>query len=565
MNDFGNDGFFNGTLSEPRKKGFRINRLYWMMRRAWRRSKKDRSFRNLSKALPVWRRQVEQARSTGTALDTPFQRIALFGVLQYWIEQTTLLAATLAGLGKDVQIATMPYRSPNQWMNEGEIRKQEQKLQRILGGFSPYVQSVSLYQIGRDKPLSSLPEELEEQVKAISLRDVQYLLQIEEFNSTNPNTAAGRLYMLRLERNRRTALAALDWLQQERMDGILIPNGTVLETAAVYQVARYLDIPRVTYEFGEQRQRIWLAQNAEVMLQETDSLWEAYKDKPLTDTEWETIQALYSARQNADLWKNFSRRWQGIPSQGSQNARQKLGLDDRPIALLAANVIGDSLTLSRQVFSHSMTEWLVETVKFLMKRPNAQLIIRVHPGERYTKGPSVADQLKQSLGELPSHIHLVRADDPINTYDLIGLADLGLVYTTTAGLEMAMAGVPVVVSGKTHYRRRGFTVDPVSWEEYFTVLQEMLFNGKSAPLSEGQVNLAWNYAYRFFFDYPFDFPWRLHFFKQGDLEEWQLPRVLSTEGIKKFGKALSILGGAPIEWAESPIHEDILPIEKVKA
>lgn len=565
MNDFGNDWFLNRTLSESRKKGFRITRWYWLIRRAWRRSKKDRSFRNLSKALPIWRKEIEQARAKKLVLDTPFQRIALFGVLQYWIEQTTLLAVTLAGLGKEVLIATMPYRAPDKLMSESEILRQEQKIHRILADLSPYVHSVSLFQIESQGATSSLPEELEEQVKAISLRDVQYLLQIEEFDLTNPDSIASRLYTLRLERNRRTTLSALNWLKQERIDGILIPNGTVLETAALYQVARYLGIPRVTYEFGEQRQRIWLAQNAEVMLQETDSMWEAYKDKPLTDTQWETIRALYSARQNADLWQNFSRRWQGTPSQGSQNARQKLGLNDRPIALLAANVIGDSLTLGRQVFSRSMTDWLVETVKSVMQHPTVQLVIRVHPGERYTKGPSVADQLKLYLGELPPHIHIIRADDPINTYDLIGLADLGLVYTTTAGLEMAMAGVPVVVSGKTHYRKRGFTLDPSSWKEFITILQERLYDGKSTPLSEEQVNLAWSYAYRFFFDYPFDFPWRLHFFKQGDLEEWSLSRVLSHEGMLAFGKALRVLGGAPIEWAEMPIHEDIFFTEKIKA
>lgn len=565
MNDFRNDWFLNRTLSESRKKGFHITRWYWLIRRAWRRSKKDRSFRNLSKALPVWRKEIEQARAKKLVLDTPFQRIALFGVLQYWIEQTTLLAVTLAGLGKEVLIATMPYRAPDKLMSESEILRQEQKIHRILADLSPYVHSVSLFQIESQGATSSLPEELEEQVKAISLRDVQYLLQIEEFDLTNPDSIASRLYTLRLERNHRAALAALNWLQQERIDGILIPNGTVLETAALYQVARYLGIPQVTYEFGEQRQRIWLAQNAEVMLQETDSMWEAYKDKPLTETQWESIRALYSARQNADLWQNFSRRWQGTPSQGSQNARQKLGLDDRPIAMLAANVIGDSLTLARQVFSRSMTEWLVETVKSVMQHPTVQLIVRVHPGERYTKGPSVVDQLNLSLGELPPHIHIIRADDPINTYDLIGLADLGLVYTTTAGLEMAMAGVPVVVSGKTHYRKRGFTLDPSSWKEYFAILQERLYEGKSTSLSEEQVNLAWSYAYRFFFDYPFDFPWRLHFFKQGDLEEWPLARVLSAEGIKTFGKALRVLGGAPIEWAEMSIHEGIFLTEKRKA
>jgi len=101
----------------------------------------------------------------------------------------------------------------------------------------------------------------------------------------------------------------------------------------------------VTYEFGEQRGRIWLAQNAEVMRQETDALWQTRQILPLDEIQWEQARSLYGSRQRGDLWQNFSRRWQGLPSQGVEQARRTLHLDERPTALLAANVIGDSLTL----------------------------------------------------------------------------------------------------------------------------------------------------------------------------------------------------------------------------
>ena len=42
-----------------------------------------------------------------------------------------------------------------------------------------------------------------------------------------------------------------------------------------------------------------------------------------------------------------------MPSQGGEQARRDLGLDERPLVLLAANVIGDSLTLGRQVFTRA--------------------------------------------------------------------------------------------------------------------------------------------------------------------------------------------------------------------
>ena len=179
---------------------------------------------------------------------------------------------------------------------------------------------------------------------------------------------------------------------------------------------------------------------------------------------------LFTARQGASLWENFARRWQGVPSEGGDQVRQALSLDQRPIVLLATNVIGDSLTLGRQVFSDSMTEWLERTVRFFAGRPDVQLVVRIHPGELITKGPSVADVVHQALPSIPENIHLVPADAKVNTYDLVEIADLGLVYTTTVGMEMAMSGVPVIVVGNTHYRDKGFTLDPTSWEAYFELL-----------------------------------------------------------------------------------------------
>ena len=73
--------------------------------------------------------------------------------------------------------------------------------------------------------------------------------------------------------------------------------------------------------------------------------------------------------------------------------------------------------------------------------------------------------LRAASPELPDHVRAVPPESDISTYDLIELADVGLVYTTTVGLEMAMRGIPVIVAGQTHYRGKGFTTDPGSVED----------------------------------------------------------------------------------------------------
>ncbi len=358
----------------------------------------------------------------------------------------------------------------------------------------------------------------------------------------------GDLYQLRQARNSAAAHAALTHLKSNRPDTVVIPNGSILEFGVVYQVARFLDIPVVTYEFGEQRQRIWLGKDVEVMHQQTDDLWLARGGHPLSETQLDQVKRLFAARQKASLWENFSRRWQGAPSIGGQQTRIELGLDNRPIVLLATNVIGDSLTLGRQVFSDSMTEWLKRTVLYFASCNQVQLVVRIHPGELITKGPSVADVLGDVFPDgLPNHIHLVPAEATVNTYDIVEISDLGLVYTTTVGLEMAMSGVPVVVVGQTHYRQKGFTLDPSSWESYFELLDRVLFAPDKFRLSRIQVERAWEYAYRFFFEYPFPFPWHLvHLWT--DVKDWPINRVLDKDGQSQFGDTFRYLVGETIDW-----------------
>jgi hypothetical protein len=286
------------------------------------------------------------------------------------------------------------------------------------------------------------------------------------------------------------------------------------------------------------------------MLQETDHMWSVRRENKLTQAQSDKIKTLYASRQSAKLWNNFTRQWQDTAHRGGEATRNQLGLDSRPIVLLAANVIGDSLTLGRQVFTQNMTEWLEKTIQIFRDRTDAQLVVRIHPGERYTRGPSVADVISQVMPQLPPHIHLVAADDPINTYDLVEIADVGLVYTTTVGMEMAMSGTPVIVIGNTHYRSKGFTFDPGTWEEYCRMVEQALNRDKGLYLSENQVELAWNYAYNFFFEYPYPFPWHLLYFWD-ELQEWPLSRVLSDEGRERYGATFNTLGGEPRDWTSS--------------
>ena len=513
--------------------------IYWLIQQSEEPPTKNYYLNKLEDALPRW---VDQVTSSDYHSKIDGKRVLIFAALHYWISHIALVGTTLSGLGHDVVLMYLPYARWEEPINRFDLRRQDLYTRRVLQKADPILKAVSLLDVKGIK--GPLPEPLKQAVDEISLRDTQYTTQLEKVDRDSD------LYKLRLARNTEAALKAINWLMTHSPDVVIIPNGSILEMGIFYQVANYLDIPTITYEFGEQRNRIWLALNKEVMRQETDDLWAAFRDRPITNNELEKVRDLFGSRKNADLWKNFSRRWQTLPSQGGEQVRQSLGLDDRPVALLAANVIGDSLTLGRQMFSSNMTEWLERTVKYVAERSDLQLVVRIHPGERHTKGPSVAEIVNQALLTIPENIRLISADDQINTYDLLEIANLGLVYTTTVGLEMAMSGVPVLVVGQTHYREKGFTFDPKSWEDYFSLLERFAQNQQSFQLPSEQVDLAWQYAYNFFFEYPAPFPWPMpRFWKE--LEDWPIERVLSAEGLAEYGDTFRYLVGEPRKWTTS--------------
>ncbi len=487
----------------------------------------------LKTALPDWVEQVENSPLRKQA----GKKVLVFATLHYWISHAALLSLALVGMGHSVTLSYLPFSNWKKPLNKFDLRRREAYIRSV---FKPTESVIEIISFARN-PVVSLPDSLAQTIEQIAIMDTQYTLQIEEVDQ------ASELFQLRVQRDQAAAAAALAWLQAEKPDMVVLPNGLILEFGAVFHAARHLNIPVVSYEFGEQRGRIWLAHNTSVMLQETSALWSAKKGEPFSETERADVQELFGTRQAAGLFRHFYRRWQDVPAEGAAQVQAKLNLDARPIVLLAANVIGDSLTLGRAAFTGDMSTWLRRTLVYFAKRPDLQFVLRVHPGEKNLDGPSVADLVRAELPQLPAHMRVVAAGDLINTYDLVAAADLGLVYTTTVGLEMAMSGLPVIVAGCTHYRGKGFTFDPTSWQDYFLSLEKVLSDLPAARLGKEQVDQAWHYAYSFFFDYPQPFPWHLlHFTK--DLETTSLADLFTQQGQEKYGHTFDYLLGEPFDW-----------------
>ncbi len=216
----------------------------------------------LQAALPA---AVEQVRPYAEKAPKG-KKLLLFATLHYWVEQAAMVGLALRGLGHNVTVAYLPYGDWRVDINSFDLRRQDLYTQRVLKPLAGLVNTASLLDL---QPASELPENLIEDIHLVSTYDAQYTLQVEDVDEDS------ELFRLRLARNDYAARAALAYLQTEQPDVVLIPNGTITELGAVYRVARHLGIRTVTYEFNDQREQVWIAQDDEVMRQRTDDLWEA--------------------------------------------------------------------------------------------------------------------------------------------------------------------------------------------------------------------------------------------------------------------------------------------------
>ena len=485
--------------------------------------------------------------------NTQPKKVCLFASLHYWIEESALIGLALAGQGHSVNLAYLPYAEWDKEITPFDLRRQDLYTRAVFAGAKDFLRLTPL--ADGQYPSDNLPAEVLQAVEQVSDYDTQYTLQVEE---TDRSCA---LYRLRYLRNLQAAGALYAWLQAEKPDVLIVPNGTILEMGVAYRVARPLGLRVVTFEFADQRERIWLAQDDEIMSHDTSALWQALGGQNLPETARRAMLNLYAARRNAKLWGNFARQWQQTPLQGAREVRAKLGLDQRPVALLATNVLGDSLTLGRQRISATMADWIVGTLAYYTRHPEAQLLVRVHPGELLTHGTSMVEVINANFPRLPENIHIILPGDKTNTYDLVEIADFGLVYTTTVGMEMAMVGLPVIVAGKTHYAGKGFTLDPQSWEAFEDLLTRVLAAPASFRLSPQQVEQAWLYAYLFFFEFSLPFPWHLLWLAD-DFSARPLRFVLSPEGQARFAPTFGYLVGEPLDWAARGLARlNELPVE----
>jgi hypothetical protein len=191
----------------------------------------------------------------------------------------------------------------------------------------------------------------------------------------------------------------------------------------------------------------------------------------------------------------------------SDAVRNVLGLDSgRPIVSLFTNVAWDAAIMYPSRAFPRMVDWVNETIRYFVTRPEFQLVVRIHPAEKrlaHVCRQPMTSEIQACFPDLPPNVSVVAPEKPVNSYALGQISVAALIYGTQLGLELAAMGVPVVMAAEGAYWQKGFTFDARDRESYFQLLDKIQ---SLEPDDPTRTERARHWAHYFYFRRMLDFP-----------------------------------------------------------
>lgn len=230
----------------------------------------------------------------------------------------------------------------------------------------------------------------------------------------------------------------------------------------------------------------------------SDEKWEAVKSHPLDEGDIEELDEFMRER--------FANARYQIHSDTETDIAARIGFDpntaDERVYAMFTHLLWDAAIedrMSRAFDDHN--QWVVRTIEEFRDRSD-RLIVKTHPAEeiRGTK-QSVSDVLDAEFETLPNNVEVLPPTTDINTYELVDLVDIVLIFSSTVGLESSYMRKPVITVGDSHYTGKGFTNDVDTVAKYVESLDS---DPSALRLSDDEHRLALRYAYNYFIERPID-------------------------------------------------------------
>lgn len=292
--------------------------------------------------------------------------------------------------------------------------------------------------------------------------------------------------------------AARNAIDRLAPDMLFMSHGLYVEWGSAFTLAQAAGLPVARVQNGMIGKSLHLRRNApddhKVPMHLSSAEWDALCEKGLRRDEARELDALLDEYSKGEMTRE---RYFDADSETSSKLSERLGLPtDKPIWGIFTHLVWDAHLFDCMAHD-TMRAWLEDTFRIILGNTDVHWVIKVHPSEdiNYTSHGAL-DVLRDILGDnLPDHITLIQPDDRLNNLELQKFLSGGVTIRGTAGLELALQGKPVILTGECHYGGKGFTLDCLDLESY----RETLRKAADIPeLTGEQRELARLYAHSFF-------------------------------------------------------------------
>lgn len=234
------------------------------------------------------------------------------------------------------------------------------------------------------------------------------------------------------------------WLDANRPDEVIVPNGRTSRQKMARIAAETLGIPVRFYENGRARKDSYYLGTTQphdriASQKEVASLTAHLSKADIT----ELAQGWLSERTESSSGTNsFSHSWQPLNTEGSR--------DGRPLAVFFPSSTDEFLAFGPMWNIDSWTSQFqaFDLIMNILEERGCEMILRLHPNLRDKSRSYFLETmrgirwLQDKHPSLTVHWH----NSPVNSYDLVASADYVIVERSTIGLEANLMGTPVWVN-----------------------------------------------------------------------------------------------------------------------
>ena len=241
----------------------------------------------------------------------------------------------------------------------------------------------------------------------------------------------------------------------EVIDKMIIPGGVYSVSASYVLAAKQLGILFYTYDSGADGELIFCRNGIASHMDDIDDLkLEDLPTKLIESLELQGVELMNNRALGTDKFK-YQKVVEGAVQADlfPKNKPKQLKI------LVPLSCPWDAASLCRKDLFQSEVSFLSNVLK---SYPDDQVIIRVHPVERYDYGKR-NDKISEFLKTF-RNCYFIAADADVNTYSLLKEVDLVICRNTTLGLEANILGIPVISTTRSYWNP-SYTLENVTLDK----------------------------------------------------------------------------------------------------